>query len=175
MKTIDVIPNPYSAIDADGVPQGVVGLPGAIGAWIGAALDPVASRKTGKNRFYFPGPNTKRDEKGVAGLRVVTLKVANSAVLATVANAVREGSLIVVGKDDARKLGFSDKEFLEPEKALEREKQRAQELAGKDAKLADVPHEATPEDEDADENPTPGEVRVARNLKLQPATTRTEG
>lgn len=165
MKTIEVIPNPYAAIDAEGVPQGVVGLPGAPGAWIGAALDPVATRETGKNRFYFPGPNTKREEKGVAGMRVVTLKVANSAVLGTVANAIREGSLIVTSLEHAKKLGFSDKEFLEPEQALEREKKRAAGLLPEGVELADVPHEATPDPDGEEKSQTP-EVRVAKNVKF---------
>lgn len=181
MKTIQVIANPYSAIDADGVPQGVVGLPGARLAWVGATLDPVATKTSGKTRFYFPGatknPKRAHEEKEISGLRVVTLDVENTTVRAAVANAVLEGSLIAVDKAEAAQLGIV-KEFLDAAKALDAEKEKALDafraLRGKDAELEPIPHEATKAEEpeeDAKASPAPqvGE-RVGRNLTLQPST-----
>jgi hypothetical protein len=43
MKTARVVANPYAAIDANGVPQGVVGVPGTRGIYVGARIDTVAS------------------------------------------------------------------------------------------------------------------------------------
>lgn len=180
MKTIEVIPNPYAAIDADGVPQGVVGLPGARGAWIGAVLDAVASRESGKSRFYFPGANARRNEKSIAGMRVVTLDVDDANVRATIANAILEGSLLAVTKEEAAKVGILN-DFLDAAKALERECERATAdframKNDKTAKLADVPHEATPESiadaEEAPKAPAAGgtAVKVTANVKLTHST-----
>lgn len=177
MKTIKVIPNPYCAVDADGVPQGVVGLPGVRGAWIGAAIDVVASRETGKSRFYFPAGNAKRSEETIAKMRVVTLNVADANVRATIANAILDGSLIVVSKDEAAKVGIV-KEFLAPADALEVERKRALEafraIKGPKAELAEIPHEAKPEPVSADEDeaaatPTEGE-RLTKNVTLHTST-----
>jgi len=178
MKTIQVIPNPYSAIDADGVPQGVVGFPGLRGVWIGAALDTVASKKSGKTRFYFPAGNDRRKETTIAGMRVVTLNVSDANVRSTVAKAVLEGSLIVVTKADAAKLGIVSA-YLEADKALDAEKARAQRKFrarhGDSVELGAIPHEPTPDEETDDEvTPTPavpatGE-RVTSTVTRHPAT-----
>lgn len=133
MKVIEVIPNPYIALDKDGIPQGAVGA-GVPGLFIGAQIDLLASQQTGKTRFYFP-PN----KDGSLTRKVIF----SSAIL----QAVHAGELIVTNKPDALACGLSEKDFLEPEKALAKEKEKAlayyQSVKGKDAKLADVPREPT--------------------------------
>ena len=99
MKTIKVMANPYCAIDAQGVPQGVCGVPGARGVWIGAMLDQGATALTGKSRFYFP-----RNRDG--GHRVVELDVTNSIVRGAIASALREGSILPADADAAAVAGL---------------------------------------------------------------------
>ena len=133
MRIIEVIPNPYIALDKDGIPQGVVGA-GMPGVFIGAQLDLVLSQKTGKNRFYFP-PN--RDGSFVRKVHLT----------GDIATAVLEGSLIAANAKDALACGILEKDFLEPEKALAVEKEKAlayyQSMHGKGAKIQDIPREMT--------------------------------
>ena len=133
MTIIEVIPNPYIALDKDGVPQGVVGA-GMPGVFIGAQLDLAATQKMGKNRFYFP-----LDRDGGAKKKVHLSGDVVTAILA--------GELIVCGKDAARACGLTDKEYLDPERALEAEKTKAlsywRSLRGPDAKVGEVPREQT--------------------------------
>ncbi len=133
MTIIEVIPNPYIALDKDGVPQGVVGA-GMPGLFIGAQLDLVATQDSGKNRFYFP-----LDRDGGAKKKVH--------LNADIVTAILAGELIVCGKDAARACGLTDKEYLEPDKALEAEKAKAlaywRSLCGPDAKVGEIPREET--------------------------------
>jgi len=164
-KIIEVIPNPYIALDKDGVPQGVVGA-GMPGIFIGAQLDLVATRLTGKNRFYFP---LDRDGK-------MAKKVHHSSDIVT---AVQAGELIAANKESALACGLTDKEYLEPEKALAAEKAKAlayyQALKGgakpdPTAKVADIPREPTPEDP---AEPLPVE-KVSKELSPNLKMTKTE-
>jgi len=111
MRTISVIPNPYIALDKDGVPQGTVGA-GMPGVFIGASIDLVASRKTGKTRFYYP-------KNGDGSL---TRKVILSSDIVT---AVLAGELLAATIEDARVCGVSDEEYLAPEKVLASEREKA--------------------------------------------------
>lgn len=134
LKTIEVVPNPYIAIDADGVPQGVVGA-GAPGAFIGAQLDLVETRRTGKNRFYFPKAKDGSLKRTVP-------------FTADIAHAIRVGDLLAADKKTALICGISEKEFKDPEKQLEAERQKAQayleSLYGKGAaEVKPIPREAT--------------------------------
>lgn len=154
MKVIEVFPNPYIALDKDGIPQGVVpaGMPGV---FVGAQLDIEAARKTGKNRFFFPmGKNGGKAKVHLNGDMI-------TAILA--------GELIVVNKDDAALCGIRT-EFLEPEKALAAEKQKAleywQSVKGKDAKVGEIPREATKADEGAPAAATPGDLQLTPTVKL---------
>lgn len=150
MKKIAVIANPYIAVDKDGVPQGVVSIPGIIGRFIGANIDLKASEKAGRTRVYFPAPNEKKGEKGAAGLLALEFTLD-----ATVLNAVRSGSLIATTKEGAGLCGISDKEYLEPEAALAAERKKALEyyraIAGKSAELQPIPQVATPAETTADD------------------------
>lgn len=132
MKVIEVIPNPYIALDKDGIPQGVVGA-GMPGVFIGAQQDLIASQKTGKMRFYFP-PN--RDGS-------FTRKVL---MTGTIAQAIHAGELIVTNKEDALACGIGPNDFLGPKEALAAEKTKAlayyQSVKGKDAKVGEIPREA---------------------------------
>lgn len=169
MKVAKVIANPYCALDADGVPQGVVGMPGAAGIYIGAMPDAVASEKSGKKRFYFP-----RNRDG--SRRVVTVPVEHAAVRADIARAVNDGSLLAADAETARCFGIS--EFVEPEKILAIERANALEsfrvLRGKDAAFRDVPEAPTPYDFD-DEPKAPvepakaGRVRLGPSIEVEPA------
>lgn len=151
MKVIEVFANPYIAVDKDGIPQGVVGTPGARGSYVGAHLDLVLSAKTGKTRFYFP-PGAVR----------VPLDPA-------ICNAVLEGSLIAADKTSAHLCGVRD-DFHEPEQALADEQAKALEyfraLNGADAVLKDVPTEATPLPADPAATSQPA-VRISPTLTLR--------
>lgn len=133
MKIIEVIANPYIALDKDGVPQGVVSA-GMPNAYIGAQLDLVGTQKTGKTRFFYP---LGRDGKGVAKV----------AMTSDVATAIHAGELIVVRKADALACGLTDKEFLEPGEALAAEKDKAlayyRSARGPEASVAEIPREPT--------------------------------
>lgn len=138
-QIIEVIPNPYIALDKDGVPQGVVPA-GAPGLYIGAAVDLVACQKTGKQRFYYP-----LDRDGKATKRVH--------VTSDIVTSVQCGELIVVDAAGAKACGITTKEFLPADKALEAEKAKAlaywQALHGDEkgpntsAKIGDIPREPT--------------------------------
>lgn len=179
--TIEVIPNPYAALDADGVPQGVVGMPGVRGMWIGAALDVAGSEKAGKSRFYFPKPNEKPAtdrpaDKACAGFRIVTLDVSHAAVRSAIANAILEGSLIAVTKEGAASVGLVQ-EFVEPETALENEKAKAlaqlhAETLDESLELGEVPREATlfPHEE-AEEEAAAAQKKPARGVRLTSTVT----
>lgn len=51
IKTLKVVPNPYSALDADGRPQAVVSMEGQFDRYVGAVLNVEESQKTGKHIF----------------------------------------------------------------------------------------------------------------------------
>lgn len=141
MKELKVVANPYCAVDADGVPQGVAGLPGTNDAYIGARLDDVPSRKTGKRRFYFPAAKD-------GSVKVVTVQVTTTDVLATMVRAIQAGS--VIAADEATAKLASVKEFLPVESALARQEARALDAYrayhGKEAVLKPVPTEPTIDD-----------------------------
>lgn len=146
MKKLAVIANPYIAVDKDGVPQGVVSIPGLVGRFIGAHIDLKASQKAGRTRLYFPAPNPepRKNEKGAAGLLEVEVTLD-----ATILNAVLDGSLIATTTEGAHLCGIRDG-YLEPEKALEAEKKKAlayyRSIAGEDAELKPIPQTATEDD-----------------------------
>ena len=152
MKLIEVYANPYIALDADGVPQGVVDMPGSRGHQIGAFLDLALSEKTGKTRYYFP----KRSVK-------VPMSTA-------ISNAVREGALIAADEESARLCGVRD-EYKTFGQALADERAKAVEywrsLGGKDATVGDVPTEACKDDPTAETNP--GLVRLTPTVALKSA------
>jgi len=147
MKIIEVIPNPYIALDKDGVPQAAVSA-GVPGVYIGAQLDGVASRKSGKMRFYYPANKVGGMERKVK-------------LTADVLTAVLAGELIVANLGDALLCGISKESYLPPEKALAAEKEKAlayyRSVAGPNAALGEIPRKPTAED--ADEPPAAG-VRV---------------
>lgn len=136
MKVIEVMPNPYIAVDKDGVPQGVVGA-GMPGSFVGAQLDLALTTKTGKNRFFFPLGKT-------GGKAKVHLT-------GDMAQAILAGELIACTKEDAAAVGILEKDFLDPDKALAAEKKKAeayyQSVKGKDAKVVDIPREPAASDE----------------------------
>lgn len=142
IRTIDVFANPYSGIDNDGRPQGVTQMPGSHN-YIGAFVDLEACKATGKTRIYFAPPNEAKGEKGVHGLRKFSVPFT-----AEIARAVLEGGLIVAEKEHARMAGLSADDFVEPEKQLEAERERALKARraelGDDATILDVPTEPTP-------------------------------
>lgn len=146
-RTIDVLANPYSGVNHEGLPQGVVQMPNTRGNFIGAHFDQIASEQTGKNRFYYAQPNAAKDEKGACGLRKVTVPFT-----AEIARAVLEGGLIVATKEDARMCGLAEKDFVEPEKQLAAELARAtaeRDAEGRDhGPLAAIPLEPTKSDEE---------------------------
>lgn len=133
MRIIEVAPNPYIALDQDGVPQGVVSA-GMPNVYIGAQVDLVATQKTGKHRFFYP---LGRDGKGIVKVHMT----------GDVVTAIHAGELIVVKQADASACGLTAKEFLEVDKALEAERAKAlayyQSARGIDAKVADIPREET--------------------------------
>jgi hypothetical protein len=142
MKIIEVIPNPYIALDKDGVPQGVVGA-GLPGLFIGALQDLVASQDTGKNRFYYPLGEKKSMRKRV----VLTPEIST---------AINAGELIVCEEADAKACGFvlgPNSSFLDPDAALAAEKAKAlaywQDLKGdengpdKSASIGEIPRTPT--------------------------------
>ena len=158
MRIIEVIPNPYAGLDKDGVPQAAVGA-GMPGAFIGAQIDLVATLATGKNRFYFP-PN--RDGS-------LTRKVHLTGDMMT---AIHAGDLLVANKADAAAVGLVA--FLEPAAALEAERVKAlarwQALRGPDAKLGDIPREAT-KVKDGEEPPAqPATKQITPTLKMSKNT-----
>jgi hypothetical protein len=159
MRTIEVVPNPYIALDKDGVPQGVVGA-GMPGAFVGAQLDLELANKTGKNRFYFPA---NRDGS-------LTRKVH---LTGSIAASVLAGELLAANKADALACGITDKEYLEPAKALDAEKAKAiayyQSVHGKDAKVQDIPREPAMVDSDA--APAPHAVKqLTPTVKMTKST-----
>jgi hypothetical protein len=117
MKHVNVIPNPYSAVAPDGVPQGVYPLPGAPGRWIGAAFDDKASAAVnGKARFRF------------------SLDKSSVPLTGEVARAVRSGELIAGDEACADACGVK---FATLDKMLAHCKQvAASAFAGE---LADIP------------------------------------
>lgn len=127
------------------------------GIFIGAHLDLVASRATGKQRFYYPV-----DKDGKLTKRVVF----SSDIVAS----IQAGELLACNKADALLCGITDKEFLEPEKALEVEKEKALDyyraLLGTDAKVADIPREPTPEPEDGKAPPQTAAKQITPTVKL---------
>lgn len=159
-KIIEVVPNPYIALDHEGVPQGVVSA-GMPGVFIGAQQDLHASRATGKMRFYYP-----LDREGKATKKVV--------LSGDVITAVHAGELIAANLPSALACGLTAKEFLEPEKALAAERKKAldyfqalRSVDGKpnlEAKLAEIPRKPT-EESDGAPIKTASET-VAPNLKM---------
>lgn len=171
IRTIDVYANPYAGIDHDGVPQGVMQMPGSH-AFIGAVRDLIASAETGKTRIVFTPPNTAKGDKGVHGLRKFTVPFT-----AEIARAVLEGGLIVADKEHARMVGLSSDDYVEPEKQLEAERERAlkerQAQLGPDATIADVPTKLTelPSAEDATAPKAAGVRSGLVRTTLPPAPT----
>lgn len=155
-KTIEVVPNPYIALDKDGVPQGTVGA-GMPGVFVGAAIDLHASRETGKNRFYYP-PN-----KDGSFAKTVLFS-------AEIVASVLAGELIVTNLADALACGLTTKSFLEPEKALAAEKDKAlaywRSVAGKDAVLGEIPR-APSKDPNGPPPPEQNEVEVTPGVTLK--------
>lgn len=145
MKIAKVIANPYCALDAQGIPQGVVPLPGAAGIWIGARLDLVASNRTGKNRFYFPPAKD-------GGPRIVDVPVEDASARACIARAIKDGALLAADPLTAQLVGIPERKYKAIPAALEQQRLRAldtfQALRGKDAELGEVPEEATASDEE---------------------------
>ncbi len=141
MRTIDVYPNPFIALDADGVPQGTVCVPGSPTSHIGALLDLVATQKSGKERFYFP--LGKKEGKYTVPLS------------GEIAHAVRAGELLAADEKSAAACGITAKEFLPYDKVLAAEKEKAlsylRAVKGPDATLGDIPREATPPEPAGDE------------------------
>lgn len=132
-RTIEVIPNPFIALDQDGIPQGVVGrVP------VGAQIDLLASQKTGKNRYYFPLGKTD-------GVHVVPYNGDN-------VTSVLAGELLVTNIEDALLCGISEDSFLDAEEALAAERKKAEayyrSVKGDDAKVADIPREPMKLEED---------------------------
>lgn len=166
MKTIEVIPNPYLGglgLDKDGVPQGVFPHPdGFPGHFVGAGVDAIATRKTGKNRYYYP-LGSKRDEKGKRiGDGTGTVKVPFTA---EVAQAVREGTLFAATIEGYLLCALGRPEgFLPAEKLLAKAKEEAEaywlSLHLEKKPVADIPRTMT-EDDPAD--PAPPET-VSRQI-----------
>jgi hypothetical protein len=174
MKIAKVVANPFAALamqpsrDGDakvGVPQGVVGLPGARGIWIGARLDGTKSARTGKNHFYFP---LSKDGKR----REIDINVDDANVRGMIANAILDGSLIAADKHTAKIVGISDESFLPVEKALEAERAKAldalQAAHGPEAKLAEVPTEEETAEEAEKLPPTVAKARAAKGVTVSP-------
>lgn len=157
MTVIEVMANPYIALAADGVPQGTVATPGYPNSHIGARLDPVATRKTGKERFYFP---LGRDGKALVKVGFTS----------EIAQAIRSGELIAVDEKTARICGVS--KFLPPDQALKREEEKAAayltSLQREDVTLQPIPREATPEETDDDKAVAdPTKVKLTPTVTLQ--------
>lgn len=165
MRTIEVIANPYIALDKDGIPQGVVGA-GMPGIFIGAQVDLVASKKSGKIRFYFP-ETVHRNEKGERLAPTLARKVVFTTEIVT---AVQAGELLVTNVADAKTCGLTEKEFLPADKALEKEAAKAlayyQSVKGKDAKLGDIPRKAMEEPEAPTANAEKPFVQLTDNVRL---------
>lgn len=155
LRTIDVYANPYAAVDADGVPQAVVQMPGTRN-YIGAFIDHVATRTVGKQRFYFTGEKT------------------TVPFTAEIAKAVLEGSLIVADKEHSRMCGLAG--FEEAPARLEKEKASAlaerQARLGKEADLKDPPNKATEADPNA---PAPNADLVLSGPKNMPSVVLKRG
>lgn len=153
VRTIEVYANPYCALDADGVPQGVVQMPGTRN-YVGAHIDIVASERSGKTRFYFAPPNTAKNERGAHGLRQITVPFT-----AEIARAINDGALIVADKNGARMVGIKEADFEEPDARLKKEREIALEqrraFYSKEAKVGNAP--TTPTERAVDEKP-PAEV-----------------
>lgn len=156
LRTIEVIPNPFIALDHEGVPQGVVSA-GVPGVYVGAHLDLVASRKTGKSRFYYP---TNKDGS-------IVRKVLFTAEIVA---CVQAGELLAANKPDALICGISDKEYLPPEEALAKEIEKAQaywtSARGPDAKIGEIPRTATEENPEAPLPPAKASVEVTPNVTM---------
>ncbi len=137
MRTIDVYPNPFAGVADDGVPQGVVTMPGTRN-YIGAHFDQVACEDMGKSRFYYAAPQS--GESGVMGLRKVTVPFTPE-----IARAVLEGGLIIADAEHARMCGLTD--YVDAAKQLEAEAARAleewQAHYGPSATIQPFPVEAT--------------------------------
>ncbi len=127
VPTVSVIPNPFHALDANGVPQSVVGTAGTR-RYVGARIDEELSEATGKTRFFYPEFPERKYELVLDAL---------------VANAIREGALLVTDVESARKVGISEEDFLEVEAVLESEREKALAsfvaLVGEGATIEDVP------------------------------------
>lgn len=162
MQVIEVIPNPYIALDKDGVPQGVVSA-GMAGVYVGAALDLVATRRTGKQRFYYP-----LDKAG-------SLKKKVHATADIVAS-VRCGELIAADLAAAKVCGITKADFLDPDKALAAEKAKAlaywQALKGdesgpdKTATIGDIPREPSKEEAGEALPPVTATKQITPSVKL---------
>lgn len=164
-KIIEVIPNPYIALDKDGVPQGVVGA-GMPGVFIGAMQDLVASQDTGKQRFYYP-----LDDKKSARRKVL--------LTAEIVVSILAGELIVCEAVDAKACGFvlgPKSTFLPAEEALANEKIKAlaywQDLKGdengpdKTATIADIPREPTTRESTTTAPTTTKQAQLTPTVKL---------
>jgi hypothetical protein len=136
-RLIEVFANPYSGIAEDGVPQGVVTMPGTRN-YIGAHLDQVACEQTGKSRFYYAPP--EEGEIGAHGLRKVTVPFTPE-----IARAVLEGGLIVDDEEHARMCGLTG--YVDAGTQLEAEMERAasewEAHYGVEAKIGPIPLAAT--------------------------------
>ena len=162
MKIIEVIPNPYIALDKDGIPQGVVGA-GMPGLFIGAMQDLVASQDTGKQRFYYP-----LDKNGSPKKRVH--------LSPDIVTAINAGELIVCDPKDAKACGFTAKAFLDPDVALAEEKAKAlaywQALKGdengpdKTATIGDIPRKATVRADGATAPANTASAQITPTVKL---------
>ena len=167
MKTARVVANPYAAIDANGVPQGVVGVPGTRGIYVGARIDTVASEKTGKQRFYFPPAKD-------GGPRIVEINVTSAYARSYVASCILEGGLIAVDEATATAVGISPKTYLPVDKALEAERVKALEtyrvVVGKDAVLQPIPTEETASEDAPSATPSadvaPNRTRLVGAISL---------
>lgn len=164
IRTIEVFPNPYAGLCPDGIPQGVVQMPGTRN-YVGAHLDLVACEQTGKTRFYFAAPQD--GETGVQGLRKVTVPFT-----AEIARAVLEGGLIVAHPDHARMCGLSSDDFAEADAQLTAERARAiaerQAQYGSDATVGEVPTSATPRPEAGAVKAAPADPRNYPVMKGKP-------
>lgn len=155
MKTIEVYANPYCALDKDGIPQGVMPMPGAPTSYIGAQLDLALTLKTGKQRFYFPiGRNGGKFK---------------APLTAEISTAVRDGALIAADKQSAHYCGVRAS-YLEPEKALEAEKAKAladrRAQLGPDATVGEVPREPTKFDDEKSAPAPATAAQVSPTVKL---------
>lgn len=103
-RFLQVVPNPFCALDVHGRAQGVVELEGIAGQYVGAVEDPELSRAEGKHVFRFL-PGTARVPLSAYYLR-----------------RLRDGELLPVDEPTARVAGLP---FVDPETALRNARDRA--------------------------------------------------